>query len=88
MPKQVHCSVLSLPDLSTHELQLAINEFDTYTEGNRNRRRRRERAGKKRLKKLNKRGGLRKEARHCSFWYFLRLAFESSVLINEFRQAQ
>ena len=88
VPKKVHCSVLSLPDLPTHELQLAISEFDTYRQGNRNRPRRRERAGKKRLKKLDKRGGLREEVRHCSFGYFLRLTFKSSVLVNEFREAQ
>lgn len=56
----VHCSVFSLPNLLIQELQLAANEYDTYTEDNRNRPSRRERAGNRRLKKSNKRGGLRK----------------------------
>lgn len=54
----------------------------------RNRPRKREKPGKKRLKKLDERDGLREEVRRGSFSYFLRLTFNSSVLINEFRQAQ
>lgn len=51
----------------------------THIQGHRNRLRRRERTGKKRLKKLDKRGGLREEVRHCSFSYFLGLKAVSSL---------